>query len=429
MMLVRLLWNGLRSTFSFQHNLVLSFAFVASFGWWLTPCTPRSVLPISSDCDLMQFSPDGKSLVTARHHSFNRVGPLRVWDVGQGVERFAVAHHWVEIETVLFSPDSKLLAAHEREGGLIVWDVDSGEEQTKLQAETKCRNWVNFGFTPDSKFLVFQDYSKGWPDRDFCTVWSIADRQVRGSIESYFPWLRFAAERPAFATIILGKGSTREGKVVLGRLVDGQPVVDKEFPVVADTFTFSADLGRLATAVQTPGSDGPAEVALWDTSSGTKTCSFPCDQKDWRIQQMQFVGDQILFAAGGGGKAWDISAVPRELKASAQPITISPDGNWAAVSLKNGADLYDLKNAGNIRKLLKSGDAGPSVIAIGHGSRMWPEVSFSPDSSIVVVQWLINFPQRSILADWLPQQVDFLSGQELPCPPPEYGMFRLGKSF
>lgn len=310
MTLAHLLSNGLRAMFTFKHALVFSFALVASIIWWLTPYTHRLVLPLGSDLGLMLFSPNGKTLVTARHHSFNRVGPLRVWDVDQGVERFAVAHQWVEIETVLFSPDSKLVAAHEREGDLIVWDVDSGKEQTKLQAETKYGNWVNFSFTPDSKFLVFQDYSKGWPDRDFSTVWSIADRQVRGSIESYFPWLKFAAERPAFATVILRKGSTREGKVVLGRLVDGQPVVDKEFHIVADTFTFSADLGRLATAVQATGTDGPAAVALWDTSSGTKTSFFPCDQKDWRIQQMEFVGDRILFAGGGGGQAWDISAVP-----------------------------------------------------------------------------------------------------------------------
>lgn len=408
MKLARLFCKALRVTFFFKLSLVFSFLIVTGFVWRLTPYTPRLVLPLNSDCDFMLFSPDGKSLVTANYHFPDRIGPLRVWDMDRGVERFAVAHQWSKIETVLFSADSKLLAAHEREGDLAVWDVFSGEERSRLRSETKYGNWVNFCFTPDSKFLVVQDYSKGWPGKDFCMVWSIADRQVRGSIESYFHWLAFATEGLAFAAFVR-EGQTNKGKVVLGRLDDGHPVVEREFPVVADNFAFSADLARFASSV--PDSDDSAELALWDTASGIKSLSFPCDQKEWRVQQMRFVGHRVLFASGGGGQVWDISGLPRELQASAQPLAVSPDGNWAAVSVDNGAELYDLRNGGNVGHLVRFGDTGSGF---GYkGIKIWPEVTFSPDNSVVAVEGLIARHRGSPVAGWLPPQIDFFLNQGL----------------
>jgi WD40 repeat protein len=97
--------------------LILLFALVFAATWWLTRVEPYATLNVDEQCGPAFFSPDGTMLVTSGRQDFGGTeGPLRVWDVAGGQERFTVAANWKAIETVLFSPDSSLLAAHEQEG-------------------------------------------------------------------------------------------------------------------------------------------------------------------------------------------------------------------------------------------------------------------------------------------------------------------------
>ena len=121
--------------------LALAFAVVLAFVYWLTPVEPYATLHGSDKCHPLLFSPDSSMLVTCEEGPHIKpVGPLRVWDIAGGFERFSVASDWKAIETVLFSPDCSLLAAHEEEGDLKLWNARTGEEVACLRPETHFGN-------------------------------------------------------------------------------------------------------------------------------------------------------------------------------------------------------------------------------------------------------------------------------------------------
>lgn len=92
--------------------LVLLFSVVFVATWWLTPIEPCATLELQTEFGAAIYSPDGTMLITSGKQDFGRTqGPLRVWDVRRGQERFSVAADWKAIETVCFSPDGHTRAA------------------------------------------------------------------------------------------------------------------------------------------------------------------------------------------------------------------------------------------------------------------------------------------------------------------------------
>ena len=164
-------------------------------------------------------------------------GPLRVWDVADGVERFSVGNDWKAVETVHFSPDNSLLAAHEMEGDLKVWDSTTGREIATWLPVTRFTNWVNFRFSPDGRFLLYKDYSKGW-DRDIITFWSIESKREQGSVESWFGTLVFAPDGKSFATF-RRKDNGKVNEILLWRM-DQAPLLAKLHRITTSEVAFSA---------------------------------------------------------------------------------------------------------------------------------------------------------------------------------------------
>ncbi len=108
---------------------VVLFGIVLGSVRWLTPIEPFARLTVDSHPMFMLFSPDGRLAITSGEDGISgKAGPLRVWDVEQGQLRFTVAADWKAIETVEFSPNSELFAAHEKEGDLKLWSTQTGQE-------------------------------------------------------------------------------------------------------------------------------------------------------------------------------------------------------------------------------------------------------------------------------------------------------------
>jgi WD40 repeat protein len=68
------------------------------------------------------ISPDGLTLASGGFLG----GVVTLWDVATGAGRGRLKGHGQTIEAVAFAPDGKTLASAENEGGVKLWDVDSG---------------------------------------------------------------------------------------------------------------------------------------------------------------------------------------------------------------------------------------------------------------------------------------------------------------
>ena len=152
--------------------------------YWLTPVRPYATLDVDKDCGFILFSPDSKTLLTAgTEDSAKKHGPLRLWDVEQGIERLSVAEgQWKAIETVLFSPDSRLFAVYETEapkvspdGEWLAVPVHAGARLVKVSTSEEAFDLTNkndvdhtywadgavfypsITFSPDSKLVAIGD--------------------------------------------------------------------------------------------------------------------------------------------------------------------------------------------------------------------------------------------------------------------------------
>jgi WD40 repeat protein len=367
---------------------------------------PLATIPLPDQAASIQFSPDGKTLLTAKGHDYGRrVGPLRAWDVGSGRELFAVAKGWKEIETVLFSPDSSILAAHEKEGDLKLWDARTGKELAVVSAPTQNGNWVNFCFSPDGRLLAVQDYGCG-VDADFIRFWDVSSKKDVGSIEGYF-WTMSISPDSRTAATFTRKDHAKVDRIMLWSLADGKVSKKlKEMKVSADDVAVSPDLASFATANLPAAPGTPTQLALWDMASGASRASISYDTGDTHIQNLAFLaGGKVLWASGGGGHQlswhtkdtfWDVSGGTRLLKTASfavRPVW-SSDHRFIAVPKDNGALLYlgqGMKKRGD---MTNASDVGPSYFGSYNNIKFYPSVKFSPDGRLAVVTGLHILPKR-----------------------------------
>ncbi len=108
------------------------------------------------------ISPDGKTLVTvtwiSRNTWSNFAGnKLRLWDVATGKLKHIMDEeaepntYGSPVWSVAFSPDARLLATGNTQGGVSLWDMPSGKLREKLSGHS---GLVTVVFSPDGKSLA-----------------------------------------------------------------------------------------------------------------------------------------------------------------------------------------------------------------------------------------------------------------------------------
>jgi WD40 repeat protein len=327
--------------------LFLLFVVVLAALWWLTPAEPYAALTLDEGCGWCVFSPDGSMLVTSAT-SDERVllcmqdkvripaGPIRVWDVERGHERFSLVKGWKYIDSVWFSPDSGLLAVQERVGELKLWNAKTGEELVSLAPKTQLAG--HFQFSPDGRFLVLQERG---PDKETITFWNIRSKQAQGTFESDFYSITFAPDGRSIATFCRDElGRVNE---VLFWQMDQIPTLVKQHRLTSKAVAFSPDLKTFAAADELP--DGTFQIAMRDMLTGEKRWSFIVNELYW----LSIVAKGNVLSAGVADDKrltnlrtmlWNVSSTPKEIGSFSMPVaSSSADGEWLAIPLDSGAKL------------------------------------------------------------------------------------------
>src|SRR5207237_8764195 len=120
-------------------------------------------------CGAVAYCPDGELLATA-----GREKVIRLWDPGRGVEvrtlpvpkRAGGLYHCVN--TLTFSPDSKLLVAGSTDNPIHCWSLADNKYFALAGHE---RGIWALSFTPEGRFLL-----SGSEDGT-ARIWSVADRK------------------------------------------------------------------------------------------------------------------------------------------------------------------------------------------------------------------------------------------------------------
>jgi WD40 repeat protein len=330
----------------------------------ILPVSPEAVLHLGDNAEFLTFSPDSSAFATARTGGFDKIGPLRIWAVPTGSERLSLHPEWNALQSVLFSSDSRLIAAYEKDGDLNVWDAQTGEELFSLRPPPERTTGLLFRFTPDGQYLAVQDLSSTSDDKDFVRFWRIRIKKDVGRIESYFGRMQIAPDSRSIINFGCDDHYKLDRVMFWSPPGEGPPRRLREFPIRADGGAFSPDLSTMASFESPADPDEPTEITLWDMVTGLKRCSFPYDEREVHVQHLSFSADgRVLVANGGGGwqldwrtrtTLWDIASTPIQIGSFSPGAVLSSGGEWLAVPDENGATLYrvtGMQQHGNWKQL------------------------------------------------------------------------------
>jgi WD40 repeat protein len=278
--------------------LVVLFAFVAfATVRWSTPkiwiCgTPGPSSGWTGILNTVQYSPDGKTIVTACADDV-----VKLWDAQTGEQLATLAGHAGRVDSAAYSPDGTRIASCGWDRRIKLWDAWTGDEIATLAEPGR---WVDtVVYCPDGKTLATTDNTN-------ITLWDIETGQTRSwdsghrGCEQHTSFPRALAFNPdghilasasAYTTIKLWDVLTGEELATL------QGHTDKVFGV-----SFSPD-GKLLASSSDDGT-----VRLWNVETGQERTVLTGHER--HVHGVVFSPDGKLVASASWDKTvklWDVA--------------------------------------------------------------------------------------------------------------------------
>jgi WD40 repeat protein/DNA-binding SARP family transcriptional activator len=277
--------------------------------------TGESVVPPfrghDPDVNGVVFSADSSMLATTGDD-----GDLRVWDTTTGEERWGYAGRKGVVWIPSFSPDGSMVAApFEDEDVVRIWDLATGELVQKIGGED-----IGFttAFSPDGGRMAYATWGHGAVVVDVLSGEEVLRLRHGGDAVSDVAW---SPDGTRIAT------SEMDGTVRIWDSTSGAPVAQlygHRSAVVA--LDWSPDSSRLVTG----STDGTARLWAILPDGGRELLSLPAQAKStWVWPTFSPDGTRVMTGAGPNGavRIWDVS-----LSGDAEWANLPTDDYWPGVA-------------------------------------------------------------------------------------------------
>jgi WD40 repeat protein len=286
----------------------------------------------TSSVNSVVFSPDGRLLASGSGDK-----TIKLWEVASGSLVRSLTGHTDWVFSVVFSPDGRLLASGSGDKTIKLWEVASGSLVRSLTGHT---DWVrSVAFSPDGRLLASGSCGKrdsyGICIQGEIKLWEVASGRLVRSLTGHTGNVSSVAFSPDGR--LLASGSW-DYTIKLWEVASGRLVRSLGHTAPVWSVAFSPD-GRLLA------SSGSADwtIKLWEVASGRLVRSLGHTAPVWSVA---FSPDGRLLASGSYKeiKLWDV-ATGREVRtltghtSSVTSVAFSPDGRLLA----SGSDDYTIK--------------------------------------------------------------------------------------
>ena len=301
-----------------------------------------------------QFSPDGKSIVTASDDH-----TARVWDVATGKEITVLSGHEGAVFSARFSPDGKQIVTAGDDQTARVWDVATGKEITVLRHDDSL---LGARFSPDGKQIVTTSRDKN------ARVWDAATGQELATLRGHADWViraQFSPDGKSIVTASLDK-TARVWDAATGT----ELAVLRGHEGKVESVQFSPDGKQIVTASD----DGTARV--WDAATGTELAVLRGHQTTVYFSEFSPDGKYVVTASQDRtARVWEAAtgrqmAVLRGHEGYVSIALFSPNGKEIVTAGEDGtARVWDLAT-------------GKEIIVLHEGPV--ESAQFSPDGKYIV---------------------------------------------
>ncbi len=366
-----------------------------------TPTSKTVTLDLRNGIDLGRveqgqlsgFSPDGRFLAVTTRGTFVSVGPIRLWDLHVSKELAPVAKDWKRLGSICFSPDGKLIAAHDKKEGIGVWDALTGKQIMGFHPPTIFGNWVSFWFSPDSGALIYEHYGKNFPNDQIFNVRNVGATRDRTSFIGE-PYLMQFSDTNKFATCLTVRG--QRDRILLWEWKPDQPLnLLKDYRIAADHVAVSKELTEFVTA-------NGDRVRVFQMADGQERMAFTDPDKVTHIQTIEYGADgkQLVVSSGGGSQlnwstrstVWNISGKrARQIGEFANEPATSIDGRWVAgARSETDVALLEAETGKTAGALTRKGDRSVTEFHRYNNMKIYPAVEFSANNRLAILRGLVS---------------------------------------